>query len=222
MDNISNTTPEAFVNIIGNNMLQNELLLSFLEKESGLQGTCLPNVDSTLTNQNKSSATSQFFLVDCNDINTKDLWIDMDSLKSSNGDQCYLAFCNVEPKMEIEEAAVASGVQGVFYKNDSPHMIRKGISAILKGDLWYSRKVLYRFLVGKNTSNHKTEHPAVKTLSERQKEILALIASGFSSKMIAGRLNISTHTVKTHTYNLYKKLNVNSRLQATLFAAKYL
>ena len=222
MDNISDTTSEAFVNIIGSNMLQNELLLSFLEKESGFQGTCFPSVRLTPPNNNKACSLSQFFLVDCNDINIKDLWTDMDSIKSSNEDPCYLAFCNVEPKMEIEEAAVASGVQGVFYKNDSPQMIRKGISAILNGDLWYSRKVLHRFLTGKNTSKNKTEHPVVKTLSERQKEILTLIASGYSSKKIADKLKISAHTVKTHTYNLYRKLNVNNRLQATLFAAKYL
>ena len=222
MKNIPRPAPEVFVHIIGSNMLQNELLLSFLEKESGFEGTCLPNVNSHIPDNNKESSLSQFFLVDCNDINTKDLWTDIDYLKNSNGDPCLLAFCNVEPKMEIEETSVASGVQGIFYKSDSPQMIRKGISAILKGDLWYSRKVLNSYLMGKNTSNNKKEHPVVKTLSERQREILALIASGYSSKKIAKKLNISAHTVKTHTQNLYKKLNVNSRLQATLWAAKYL
>ena len=222
MKNISHTASEAFVHIIGSNMLQNELLLSFLEKESGFQGTCLPNMNSPIPNNNEESTLSQFFLVDCNNINTKDLWADMDSLKNANGDPCYLAFCNVEPKMEFEETSVASGVKGIFYKNDSPQMIQKGISAILKGDLWYSRKVLNRFLMGKNTSNNKKEHPVVKTLSDRQREILALIASGYSSKKIARKLNISAHTVKTHTQNLYKKINVNSRLQATLWATNYL
>lgn len=222
MDNIQRPVPEAFVCIIGNNILQNELLLSFIEKQSGFEGVCLPNAKSPLPNKNNEATLSPFFLVDCNDINTKDLWTDMDSLKSSNGDLYYLAFCNVEPKMEIEETAVASGVQGVFYKNDSPHMIRKGISAILNGDLWYPRRVLHKFIMRKNKSKNKAEHPIVKTLSERQKEILTLIASGYSSKKIAEKLNISVHTVKTHTYNLYKKLNVNSRLQATLWAAKYL
>ena len=220
MANISNTASEAFFHIIGSNMLQNELLLSFLEKESGFEGMCLPNMNSPIPNNNKASTLSQFFLVDFNNINTKDLWADMDSLKNSNGDPCYLTFYNVEPKMDIEETSVASGVHGIFYKNDSPQMIQKGISAILKGELWYSRKVLNRFLMGKTVSNNKKEHPLVKTLSERQREILALIASGYSSKKIAKKLNISAHTVKNHAQNLYKKLNVNSRLQATLWAAK--
>jgi len=222
MANISNTTPEAFVHIIGSNMLQNELLLSFLEKESGFQGTCLPNVNSPVPYDNNESTLSQFFLVDCNDINTKDFWSDIYSLKNTNGDPCFLAFCNVEPKMDIEETSVASGVRGIFYKSDPPQMIQKGISAILNGDLWYSRKVLNRFLLGKNTPKNNKEHPVVKTLSERQRQILTLIASGYSNKNIGKKLKISAHTVKTHTYNLYKKLNVNSRLQATLWAAKYL
>lgn len=222
MENITEPAPEAFVHIIGRNMLQNELLLSFLEKESGFQGACLPKVTSPIPNNNKEATLSRLFLVDCNDINTKDLWTDIDSLKNSNVNPCFLAFCNVEPEMEIEETSVASGVQGIFYKSDSPQMIRKGISAIFNGDLWYSRKVLSRFLVGKQSPNHTKDHPVLKTLSARQREILALIASGFSNKKIANKLNISAHTVKTHTYNLYKKLNVNNRLQAALWAAKYL
>jgi LuxR family transcriptional regulator, positive regulator of biofilm formation len=222
MVNISNTTPEAFVHIIGSNILQNELLLSFLEKESGFQGSCLPYLNSPIPNNNKEMTLSQLFLVDCNDINTQNLWTDIDSLKNSNENPCFLAFCNVESEMEIEETSVASGVQGIFYKSDSPQTIRKGISAIFNGELWYSRKVLSRFLVGKNTPNNKQEHPLVETLSERQREVLALIASGYSTKKISKKLGISAHTVKTHTYNLYKKLNVNSRLQATLWAAKYL
>ncbi len=215
-------TAEAFVHIIGSNMLQNELLLSYLEKETGFQGACISNLTPSILFKSNVSALSQFFLVDCNDINTQNLRTEIAALFDSNGDSCFMAFCNVEPEMEIEMAAVACGVRGVFYKSDSPKIIRKGISAILNGDLWYSRKVLNSFLTGQRSSKNKKEHPLLKTLSEREKETLELIALGYSSKKIGEKLNISVHTAKTHTYNLYKKLNVNNRLQATLFAAKYL
>jgi DNA-binding CsgD family transcriptional regulator len=48
------------------------------------------------------------------------------------------------------------------------------------------------------------------------------MAAGAGNKEIAGKLSISGHTVKTHVYNIYKKLNVDSRFQAALWAAKYL
>ena len=59
-------------------------------------------------------------------------------------------------------------------------------------------------------------------LTIREKEILALVSSGYGNQQIADELCISIHTVKTHTYNIYQKIGVSSRLQATLWAAKYL
>ena len=222
MGNISSKSLETFVHIIGSNMLQNKLLLSYLEKKTGFQGTCLPNVTSPIISENNLSTISQFFLLDCHGTETQNLWFDIDYLKNTNTAPFFLAFWNVEPEMRIEEIAVAKGVLGIFYKSDPPQRIRKGISAILNGDLWYSRKVLSRLLMEKNSSNNTKVHPAIKTLSNREQEILSVIASGYSNKEIALELDISIHTVKTHTYNLYKKLNVNSRLQAILWAAKYL
>jgi LuxR family maltose regulon positive regulatory protein len=51
-------------------------------------------------------------------------------------------------------------------------------------------------------------------LSERELEVLALVAAGMSNKEIAGRLFVSVTTVKTHINNLYRKLDARSRIQA--------
>jgi LuxR family maltose regulon positive regulatory protein len=56
--------------------------------------------------------------------------------------------------------------------------------------------------------------PLIDPLSEREIEILRLLADGFSNQEIAERLIIAVGTVKAHTVNIYRKLNVNSRMQA--------
>ena len=64
--------------------------------------------------------------------------------------------------------------------------------------------------------------PDVSGLTPREREILDLIASGFSNQQIADTLFISPHTVKTHLHNIFKKINVKRRLQAALWAAENL
>lgn len=56
-------------------------------------------------------------------------------------------------------------------------------------------------------------------LSEREKEVLRLVASGYTSPEIGSRLAISGHTVNTHIKNIYRKLDVRTRAQAVSFAA---
>jgi DNA-binding NarL/FixJ family response regulator len=124
--------------------------------------------------------------------------------------------------VEIEKRAVTNNVQGIFYKDDPLPIIIKGVSSILTGDLWFSRQTLKKCILEAKPSNVSSDLASASNLTLREKEILVLMASGCSNKEIASKLCISSHTVKTHIYNIYKKINTDSRFQAALWAAKYL
>ena len=64
------------------------------------------------------------------------------------------------------------------------------------------------------TPTHKLAQPLVEPLSERELEILQLVAEGLTNREIASRLYLSLNTVKAHTRNIYGKLGVNNRTQA--------
>ncbi|MFH1935680.1 MAG: helix-turn-helix transcriptional regulator [Pseudomonadota bacterium] len=59
-------------------------------------------------------------------------------------------------------------------------------------------------------------------LTPREVEILTMMATGATNANIADKLCISPHTVKTHIYNIFKKIDVPNRLQASLWATKNL
>jgi DNA-binding NarL/FixJ family response regulator len=216
------SVPNAFINIIGQNILQNELLLSFLKKQTGLKGTCISNLELIKKTDTKDSAIPQLIILDCENVKMKNLWRAIHEWDHPETSQFFLVLCNAKPASGIEKDAMNKGIQGIFYKNDPPQLITKGICAVLNGDLWYSRNTLTKCLMEKRSSVNSSIDPVASRLTFREKKVLAFIASGYSTQDIADELNISMHTVKTHIYNLYRKINANNRLQATLWATKYL
>lgn len=212
--------PEPLVHIVGWNKLQNRLLVSFLEKETGLKCMCGPMLDPP-AGIDKEPVRTSLVLLDCLGTDLANPWIGLGVGSNSNQPQCFIALFNVDPDRGIEREAVDRGVRGIFYDNEPPERIPKGVLAILNGELWYSRETLSK-RVWESRSAAKLTGGAAAALSSREKEILVKIASGASNKDIASELCISPYTVKTHAYNIYKKIKVPNRLQATLWVAKYL
>jgi DNA-binding NarL/FixJ family response regulator len=141
--------------------------------------------------------------------------------KKATFKNCFFILFNIKSKQNIEKIAVLHGIHGIFYSNEPIKVFIKGIKAILNGQLWYSHDILSNYVIESRTPYNilqKKNH----TLTFREQEILYLIATGASNKEISDKLIISLHTVKTHIYNIYKKINVPNRLQATLWVTKNL
>ena len=75
--------------------------------------------------------------------------------------------------------------------------------------------------MGERTKDTSTKQDDAM-LTSREMEILAMISMGAKNEEIAEKLCISPNTVKTHIYNIFKKIGVPNRLQAALWAAKNL
>jgi LuxR family transcriptional regulator of csgAB operon len=207
--------------ILGPLKAQNELLASFLEREKGIQCLAFDNSNDIIIGGNGEKRQPTLTLWDCF---AKDCEACLKLLES----ECkrllakdYVAFFNVTPRFGIEKEAVVQGVKGFFYSSDPADTLLKGISTIFKGDLWAPRKIISECLA----KVQRSRTPAVTnpdSLTLRETEILEMVAAGYSTPQIADKLYISFHTVKTHLYNTYRKINVPSRIQAARWAKKYL
>lgn len=214
--------PDAFLNLVGRNVLQNNLLLSFLKERTGIKGACVPTFESLTEIHPTPSARTQLFILDCKNIDLHNVWAKISSWNCEKSSQCFFMLFNTQPDWEIEKTAVENGVRGICYMDDPIELVIKGVRNILKGDLWYSRETFKKFLMEKRSSRYSSLNPKLSGLTYREKQMLSYIASGYSSQAIADELSISVHTVKTHVYNVYKKINATNRRQASLWAAKHL
>ncbi|MCC6192750.1 MAG: response regulator transcription factor [Anaerolineales bacterium] len=108
-----------------------------------------------------------------------------------------------------------AGATGYLLKDENPSVIADGVRAVAQGTLWLSAAVAAS-LVGQATG----EHPLAEndTLSDRELDVLRLMAQGCSNGQIAEALAISEGTVKNHVTHLYDHLGVRSRAEAVVWA----
>jgi len=110
------------------------------------------------------------------------------------------------------------GVRGFFFENDQADFMLKGICALKNGEMWVARGTLMEY-VCRQPHKVRAKKNAADQLTKRENQVLQLLASGATNAEISSNLFISPHTVKTHVYHILKKLGVQNRLQAALWAA---
>jgi DNA-binding NarL/FixJ family response regulator len=123
--------------------------------------------------------------------------------------------------------AIEHGAKGYLLKNIPPFELITSIRAIREGALLMDPKIAKRLVKKANLavgqekfrSEHVgTVHAKIHNLSEREREVLVLIATGLGNKQIAERLFIADSTVRNHVTVIYSKLNVDSRFEAMQIA----
>ena len=121
--------------------------------------------------------------------------------------------------------ALSNGAIGYLYKNDPEMKVIEGIKSSLRGESPISMQIA-SILVKKlnNPENNQLSDDIntldlKKTLTNRETEILEILAKGLSNKEIANIFDLSVHTINVHVRNIYRKLQAANRTEA-VFEAK--
>ncbi len=114
--------------------------------------------------------------------------------------------------------AIKAGALGYLLKESTPEDLVQAIHQIYRGESslhpTIARKVLQEI-------THPPDRPPTPNpLTEREEEVLRLVAQGLSNQDIAKKLNISDPTVRTHVSNIMSKLHLATRIQAALYALR--
>ena len=107
-------------------------------------------------------------------------------------------------------------INGVFYSMEDQERVVNGLQGVLRGECYFTQK-LASYLIT-HSGNYRYNSTESALLTHREKEILNKLRIGASNNEIARSLFISENTVKTHLYNLFKKIAVKNRTQAVSWA----
>jgi DNA-binding NarL/FixJ family response regulator len=136
-----------------------------------------------------------------------------------------LLFTAAENKEDFIEA-MKIGCCGILPKDAAAGLISKSIQKVYAGEIWLDSSttaaVIRQFAspldpaLAQVAANAKPRERA--QLSQREREIIVLIAQGYKNKEIAEKMFITEQTVKNHLHNVFDKLGVSDRLELALYA----
>lgn len=119
-------------------------------------------------------------------------------------------------QQELIRSAVEKGVNGFLFKNASPDELGEAIRRVARGETYFASEVTLTLL----KPAQQPGQALLNQLTEREIEVLRLVAQGFSSTEIGAQLFISPRTVDTHRNNVIQKLDVNGIAGLVQFALK--
>ena len=135
----------------------------------------------------------------------------------------HIIIVSVHSKTDFIVKAFQAGATGYVVKESAPEKLLQAIETVLAGEYYMdsavSGKVVEKLLQAPSEPVH-IKNSNYNALTEREQELLVLIAEGLSNDQIAERLFISLKTVKNHRSNIMKKLDLHSTYELIRYAAR--
>lgn len=117
--------------------------------------------------------------------------------------------------------ALAAGAKGFLLKDAAEPDLVRAVHSVARGRPFFSPAIV-EMLLDEYVQKLRQEevHDSYDLLTEREKEVLRLLAEGSTNKEVAGLLNVGTATVETHRTNLMQKLNLHNTAELVLYAVR--
>jgi DNA-binding NarL/FixJ family response regulator len=122
---------------------------------------------------------------------------------------------------DLELALFRAGVRGVASSDIDPQMFKRIVVAVKQGELWIRRSITHRLLeelreASRVQASVGSAAVRLEVLTNREREIAALIGCGETNKQIARQLSITERTVKSHLTEIFRKLGIGDRVRLAL------
>jgi DNA-binding NarL/FixJ family response regulator len=204
----------ARVYVMAENRLLRETLVRLFRKSSEMSivgDTCC----SESAIKDIASAKTDLLLLDCfNTKHTSDDWLA--DLQESIPDLKTVLF-DMDEDAEVFLRAVRRGIAGYVLKNASATDLLDAVRTVVQGEAACPPqfcKVLFRTLAEGTTEETDERGISQFDLTQRQRQLMSLVAMGLSNKEIAANLNLSEFTVKNHIYRVMKQVDAQNRHEA--------
>jgi DNA-binding NarL/FixJ family response regulator len=207
--------------VVGSRRLENEMIASCLKNNTGRESFLFEDIKRMPGGAQKDRGEKRLVFYCCHGKDVNQVLAEIKNYTKNKDPENRIVLFNVSKGVALEKVILSKKVQGVFYEHDTLDIFLKGVKSVLDGKLWFSRDIMTKFIF-EGIDKDKSLKKSSNRLTERQIEILALVAVGATNEEIADKLYISPNTVKTHLYNIFRKINVPNRVQASLWAAKNL
>ena len=135
---------------------------------------------------------------------------------------------------EAYHRAMLLGAMGLVFKEKAVEVVIRAIERVHAGEVWFDRTLIGNVLTelsraggtrskggGLSEMSRDPEAANIATLTEREREVSALIGEGLKNKQIASRLFISETTVRHHLTSVFDKLGVSDRLELIIYTYKH-
>jgi two-component system, NarL family, nitrate/nitrite response regulator NarL len=114
--------------------------------------------------------------------------------------------------------AMRLGARGVVLKQSASELLTKSIRKVADGEIWLDNRLTADVIEAFKKSSESGQRREKPLLSDREREIVQLVAQGFRNREIGEKLFISEQTVKNHLHNIFDKIGVSDRLELALYA----